>query len=104
MFVIIKIEHTFGGNNMKFKKLILCIITISIIFLVFIPHMSKANETVNSKYITITVCTGDTLWAIASDYLNQNTDIREFIYNIRKVNKLQSAMLTPGQKLLIPCD
>lgn len=98
------VEHMFGGVKMKFKKLIILIITLSIISLVMVPHFSKATENTKSRYVTITVCTGDTLWAIASDYIDKSKDIREFIYNIRKINKLQSAMLTPGQQLLIPCD
>jgi hypothetical protein len=104
VFDIMNLEHTFGGDNMKIKKIVFYSILIILLCLFAIPHISKASQTKNTQYVKITVCSGDTLWAIASDYIDKNSDIREYIYNIKKINKLQSAMLTPGQELIIPCD
>jgi len=49
----------------------------------------------------ISVKPGDTLWEIADKY-SGNTEIREYIYEIKKINGLESATIYAGQKLIIP--
>ena len=49
-----------------------------------------------------TVCEGDTLWDIADVHLDESRDIREYIWEIEKLNGLESAFLKPGDVLLIP--
>lgn len=66
------------------------------------PLTLKAHGKTKTIYTKVTVCTGDTLWTIASQYISKNDDIRELIYNIKKVNNLDSAIIIPGQELLIP--
>jgi hypothetical protein len=105
MFVIIKPEHTFGGKIMKKNKLFKRIILLSILCLILIPLTSRAlssNSMTRLNYAKVTVCSGDTLWTIASEYISNNDDIRELVYNIKKVNNLNSAIIIPGQELLIP--
>ncbi len=50
----------------------------------------------------VTVRPGDTLWAIAEKYGDHTGDIREFIYNIKRLNGLQSSAVSPGQVLVVP--
>ncbi|UMZ73539.1 LysM peptidoglycan-binding domain-containing protein [Natranaerofaba carboxydovora] len=59
------------------------------------PDESEANET------TI-VQDGDTLWNIAKEYNENDTDLRKFVYKIRELNNLDDAMLYPGKELKIP--
>jgi len=49
-------------------------------------------------YEQITVHTGDTMWAIADRWADQDEDVREVIYRICETN----ALANPGQKLLVP--
>lgn len=49
----------------------------------------------------IKVKTGDTLWDIANKY-GKNGDIRKYIYEIKKVNKLASSKIFAGDELMIP--
>jgi LysM repeat protein len=95
----------FGGKIMKKNKLFKRILVLSILCIILIPLTSKAfstSSTNKTSYSKITVCSGDTLWTIASENIGSGGDIREFVYNIRKVNNLDSAIITPGQELLIP--
>ena len=55
-----------------------------------------------SKEVSYRVQPGDTIWSIATDYIDSNTDIRKLVYEIREINKLNSAIIIPGQELLIP--
>lgn len=50
---------------------------------------------------TIIVVGGDTLWSIASNYIEEG-DIRRTVYSIKKRNNLDSTVLQPGQTLIIP--
>lgn len=58
----------------------------------------------NSEVLVHEVQSGDTLWAIAAFYYDNNIDIRKAIYNIKKANDIDSAIITPGKKLIIPLN
>jgi nucleoid-associated protein YgaU len=55
----------------------------------------------DTGYTTMTVRQGDTLWSIAEKY-NKQGDIRKYIYDIKKINKLSSSDIYAGSELLIP--
>ena len=81
------------------SRLLVLIVTLT---LIAVPIIVKAQDTQESKYITVVVHSGDTLWAIASEYTSNNKDVRETIYNIKKANDIDRGMIMPGQELLIP--
>ncbi len=76
-------------------------LTIIICLASFITSMitNKVFSATSIEYTEITVCEGDTLWSIAMEL---NGNIKENIYNIKKVNGLTSSMIYPGQELKIP--
>lgn len=45
---------------------------------------------------------GDTLWHIAKDYQKLNEDIREVVFHITLLNKLETSDIHPGQSLIVP--
>ncbi len=53
------------------------------------------------QYRTVTVQSGDTLWSIAEKYGN-NSDIRKYIYNVKKINNMNSSDLYENTTILIP--
>ncbi len=91
-------------NRKKFVRSILIILGIVLIILLnsFNTTLSHGEE----EQKTIYVSNGDTLWSIAeyeqenNDYY-KNLEIREIIYQIKKINNLESNALQIGQKLLI---
>lgn len=50
----------------------------------------------------ITVATGDTLWAIASERAATGSEIREVMREIERLNALETAALDAGQRLRVP--
>ncbi len=78
------------------------------IFLVVVALLVNALLITNTVYgykninhKTITVRYGDTLWEIAGRYNNRG-DIRNFIYDIKELNKLDSSDIIEGMELKIP--
>lgn len=53
------------------------------------------------EYKEIVVKNGDTLWSIAES-LKEDKDIRETVYEIKKLNGIKSDELFIGDKLIIP--
>jgi LysM repeat protein len=53
-------------------------------------------------YTTITVKSGDSLWAIAAGRVGSDGDVQSMVDEIVAVNHLDGAALNPGQRLRIP--
>jgi len=66
-----------------------------------IGSVSSNGKNAKREYRTITVRQGDTLWGIADKYRGK-TEIREYIYQIKKLNNLDNATIYAGQKLSLP--
>lgn len=89
----------------KSVKIVLSIIVMAVIVWLLIHSTSFSYKEV--EYREIYVSNGDTLWEIAKLEKNtneyyKNKDIREIIFDIKKVNNLQSSDIYEHQKLLIP--
>ena len=68
----------------------------------FIFLTSAANATKISDTKTYVISTGDTLWSI-SEYCNtENRDVRRVMDDIMRLNKMSTAKLNVGDKLIIP--
>lgn len=93
-------------NVKKFVRGI-CIIICTIIFVILILGDNVSLSHKEMRYKDLYVASGDTLWSIATNELNNNSnyynkDIREIIRDIKSINNLGSSVLYIGQKLLIP--
>lgn len=92
-------------NMKKFVRMVLILVGILVISTIIFSSKSYSKGEIKEK--TIYVSHGDTLWNIASQEQNTNDyysekDIREIIYEIRKLNNLgNSQTLKVGQKLVI---
>ena len=92
-------------NTKKFFRMIILILAI-IIFLLCIGFNTTYSRT-ELKYKEEYVGQGDTLWSIVERQYNTNLyfkdkDIRDVIYEIKKINNLADGNLKIGQKILIP--
>jgi nucleoid-associated protein YgaU len=61
-----------------------------------------ASESVSLEQKSVVVEQGDTLWSIAAVHVKNGQDIRDYVYELKKVNGLKSSTLHSGQKLLVP--
>ena len=88
---------------MRIKNLKRFIISMTILFTIISFLCSLLTNKVFSytvlEYEKIVVSKGDTLWSIASEL---NGDIRENIYEIKKINNLKTSYIYEGQELQLP--
>lgn len=91
-------------DKKKFIRSFILIVGGIFLILLGINHTySKTEISYKEDYIL----KGDTLWSIAENEIRtneyyQNKDIRDVIFDIKKINHLQDGNLTIGQKILIP--
>ena len=60
------------------------------------------SNPVDIPYEEIVVTKGDTLWYIAIEFMPQNYDVRQMIYNIRQLNNMETVSIHPGDKIKVP--
>lgn len=87
-------------NKKKFITtigMLVMIIFLTIILVNTIVNKPEYKET----YKTIYISEDETLWSIAEEYKKPDQDIRDYIYEIRKLNNMESATIYEGQELTI---
>lgn len=89
-------------NPAKFFRGIGLLIILTLTLSIFIK--SSATGALQTEYKQVTVKKGDTIWKIARENKNNQSDIEEAIYTIRQANELKNTNLQPGQMLKIPVN
>lgn len=64
------------------------------------PASTEALEQV--QIVTVTVAKGESIWAIADRYDNNQMDLRKYIDIICGFNNIKNGVLQPGQRINIP--
>ncbi len=89
-------------NKRKFiQALLISILLILIISFCLFRVFGSNREEVEATQIKYTVCRGDTLWNIAQEYKQDNQDIRDYIYEVKKINNMTDSCLYEGQVINI---
>ena len=88
-------------NIKRFITAVLALIfTICLLLVITVFANEKKNEDQTEAQIYV-VAQGDTLWDIAIEHKGE-TEIRTYIYKLKKENDLRSSDLQIGQKLKLP--
>lgn len=85
-------------KNKKRFVLSMTILT-SIIISIFNLAFANVEKSVTTEEHTV-IC-GETLWSIATEHKRDGQDVREYIYELRKLNNLEDCNLQVGQEILI---
>ena len=94
-------------NRKKFIKMVVLILAIIIALSFYFANISFSKGDIKTK--SVYVSSGDTLWTIASyeqenNIYYENKDIRDIIYEIKRLNNLENnSTLAVGQKLIVKC-
>ncbi|HWR42437.1 LysM peptidoglycan-binding domain-containing protein [Sporomusa sp.] len=80
-------------------------LSLVLVLLVIAPLASSSAFSGSVAYETVYVKQGDTVWKIAANYVTDKEDIREKVFAIRQLNKLNNnAQVNPGQALKVPVN
>lgn len=75
---------------------------ISIFLLIGLFNISIANtDKKEAEIIDYTITPGETLWSIAGEYTPNSKDVRETIYEIKKLNNMTDSNIYAGQTIKI---
>lgn len=83
------------------KQRIIFILIILIMIMGFINMLFNNNDDEDVILKEYYVCEKETLWTIASSVNDNNIDVREIIYLIKKDNNLSNSSLKEGQVILL---
>ncbi len=84
-------------NKIKFIRSI----AIIVFLLIALFNISIAKTDKEAEIIDYTISKGETLWSIAGEYKEKNEDIRQYIYDIKKLNNMTDSTVYPGQVIKI---
>lgn len=85
------------------KRFVTVIMTCLVVLFATVSVISSAASINTSpSYTNFIVHRGDTLWSIASKYVPEDMDIREYINEIEKANPISNSFIAAGQELKLP--
>ena len=89
---------------MKLKiKLIIYLYFFSSLMIFFVKKpINEQHSYINNSTIEYEIQKGDTLWGISRKFTNKNHE--EFIYLVKKLNKLENSELFEDQIILLPIN
>ena len=85
----------------KGKRCLLFVLVTILLSVIVAMNIGASASEENLQYISHIVEPYDTLWSLAEEY-GTDGDIRETIYNIKRLNQLESSDLMVGTRILIP--
>ena len=84
-------------NKFKFIRSI----TIIVFLLVTLVNASIAKRNEEAEIISYTVSKGDTLWTIAQEHKADSKDIKQYIYELKKLNNMTNSNIYERQTIKI---
>lgn len=92
------------NNRVRFTLFVVLVILFITTFANAALGLSTANSATYVDYTEVKVMSGDTLWSIASTYMNDDSDIRKSVYELCQINDITASQLQAGMTLLVPVN
>ena len=92
------------NNRVRFTLFVVLVILFVTTFANFALGLNTADSATYVEYTEVKVMSGDTLWSIADAYMDDNSDIRESVYQLCKINDINASQLQAGMTLLVPVN
>ena len=90
------------ANKFRFTVFATLCILVSVLMVSSFLGRGEVYSAEEKSYITVEVCSGDTLWDLACAYGPSNRDVRQVVSEICSLNDVSAYTLRPGLTILIP--
>lgn len=90
------------ANRFRFTLFVVCSIIIMTTALNFALGFNTADSLTMTEYQSVDVVYGDTLWTIAQDYMPDDLDTREAVFQLCKLNGIKADQLYAGMTIQVP--
>lgn len=89
------------------RKFIRSLVVLAGLIMLILLGMSNTYSKTEVAYKEDYILEGDTLWSVAEEQTQtneyyKNKDIRDVVYEIKKLNNIENGNLDIGQKIVIP--
>ena len=91
-------------SRIRFTIFVVLVIVLFTTAVNFDLGFNVADSSTIPEYIQIEVEPGDTLWSIAGSYMSENSDIRECVYQLCRINNITAADLQAGMTIQVPIN
>lgn len=96
-------HHRYRLDIRRFRRFIILTLLVMILFIACGSIVQAwVQDKSNCNYKEVIVMNGDTLWNIAKQYIADDMDIRDFVDEIAKHNKIQGGKILSGEVIEIP--
>ncbi len=104
----VKTENETENKKTKsiIKRILTAVTAVILLSILFVSLFSLIGSGENSSnFIRHEIKNRESLWTIAAHYYDSNNvDLRKVIYDIKKINDLDSSVINPGRELIIPLN
>lgn len=87
------------GKNIL--RVLIILISLSLILAISVFHSAGKTQ---EEYVNVKIKSGQTIWEIASKNSSDDTNLRKLVYDIKKINRLKTAELHPGDRIKVPIN
>ena len=89
-------------SKLRFTVFMTILILVMAVFFSSMFGFNDVSGDSKTEYVKVIVAPGDTLWSIAQEYTDGSKDIRAYVYEISKVNNIESCQIYAGQEINVP--
>lgn len=86
---------------MKKPTLAQAILMLVVALIVTVSFASWHKKDVEWNTFTYVISDGETLWTIAEEYCPEDMDYCEYIYKVKKLNKMEKSNIAAGQTITL---
>lgn len=90
------------ANKLRFTVFVVLTILVLTTAINFALGLNTVAGMTITEYAELEVAYGDTLWSIAETYMPTDTDIRESVYELCKLNDISASELYAGMTIRVP--
>jgi hypothetical protein len=96
------IEHHYAIKTFAAGAIALALVVASVFMFAYGDAIRRDSAVSRTDFEEITVSAGDSLWTISENRPIDGISISEEVFELKKLNGLDTSEITAGQKLMVP--